>query len=546
MKNRTLKLILVLVSIPYIAACNRGMKAAIGDSDSANATNPSLDLNAALADIDAVPLNNSSFPRVSFQSNLDADFGDVAKVFDLGESIMNKALWPVVSCDRVGTSLDLRAKNKQYRCGELPVGKILDNNRKEAFVFDFEGLSGKSNGVKYKVEEATIPLILSRHQKSARAQLLKLDTNRDEQIDIEQGITDSIYYRLSPENGTLRSDVCFFSPGLQINSLDQKLTVRAEKKVFIFKLKGKADIHVRPGNISFSSAKVCSSFRSSIINAAGKFKPTFKFEKIAAPHFKDLKIEGLDVNVKVRLSGILKIISGVLKIVGINLEKKIQKKVEASIRSQTKDALATITTKDVNTGQWLEKYVNSELFKGKIVNELEKRTGSSMDTQGPGTEADLSSTIEAACETMADIYPDRLERQFEVLCKNSFVLKLQFFLDNPSDRQKGCYDGFFAAKDREQKPWWTNQCKIRNSLEVVVPNALAPFYNCIMEVVKKPSMLLQPGTCLQELEIADQHLSSHDIQRLLEQARVISKQRDAIKGYRQKIEDKYKQFIQRL
>jgi hypothetical protein len=548
------KLTLTLSAL-MLTACNKGMQSAGGSSSAGGSggggggTAQTYDLQSALEKIDAVPVQSSAGPaKVSFQANLNADFGDAAKILNGGEKLVKAAMWPV-DCARVGTILDLRPENKQYECGEVPYGKILDNKRKEVFVFDFEGLNGKENGVEYRVSKATIPLILMRDQQAGSSSLVKLTTNKLEGVSIPQEIMESIYYRLSPENGTLRSDICAFIPGLELGSTEQKVTVHAQKKVlWIIKLKGSADIHVQPGTMSFKSAKVCSTFRSSAINTAGKFKPWFRFEKIAAPEFENLKFKGLDVNVKVNLSGILKIISSILKIVGFNLEKKIAKMVEEAIVKETGSTIEKVTKNDIETGKWLEKYVNAELFKGKVVNELEKKTGPSMDAGGPGSEADLSAQIEAACKFMAQAYPGaHLENQFEQLCRSSFQIKLQFFIDNPADRAKGCYDAFFAADEAKSNPWWKKGCKIRNTLEVIAPAPLAPFYDCVITMITdSPKAFLTANACKDELDLAKAHLSTLDIAQLVELARVVQNQRAALKDYKEKIDEKYQDWLAQL
>lgn len=545
-----LRLFLIFIAV-LISACNHKLgedpasSSAVPANEPSNADSGAVELQAALDNLGAIPVVDSSgIDKVKFHSDMDMSYRDVTRVLKAGERLTKAALWQVKDCADAGGSSDPRSRVKQYLCGEIPYGNILDRNKKALYVLNFEGLSGKSNGVSYRVESETIPIWLSRHQKAADDGIESLSAKGYQKIKVEDGILDNLYYRLAPQGGGLRSDICFFSPGLEISSPEQKLTIHAEKRVWFIKLKGRANIYVNPGKLSFAKAKVCSAFKSEMAVSGGKLQPKFSLLKMQAPVFTDLKHHGLAVDVDVHFSGILRLVAGVLKIVGINLESKIERAVEKAIAAQADGAVEHVITSEIQSGAWLAKYVSAEIFKGKVVSSLDNKMGTKMEGQGPGSEMDLASSIESACISLSKVHGAKLGSNFQNLCRNSFSIKVGLFLGDQVSRDEGCYEKFFSAQE-DGELWWKNTCRIRTSIEITAPSSLAPLYNCIANsLLANVSGSSAVGDCMQQVDLAHNNLRDTLLDAALDAAGDIAAKRSRLDGYLDLVKQKYRSLLQ--
>lgn len=535
---RLKNVVFLSVAVALTAGCGQSFKAQKATPESYQT--PSKDLKKFLVNSQAVSLSpreaelfglESSLPAVRFNTSLDVEFGDIARALRLGEKLARVAGWKVTDCST--PSPDFRSYEKRYSCDEIPFGDIQDSQNKLVENFVIDPMSGTENSVSYSVTGTTVPLLLKRQQFSAGDGIQHLDTNATKLITVEQDILKNIYYRFSVENGRLYTDVCLFSPGLTLQSSAQNIHVDAKKKVLFISLKGSADVHVDPGTLSFSKAKVCSKFETSITNN----KLDFKFKQIEAPVFTDLAHNGLNIDVDVEFKGILKLLNGLARLLGINIEKKVQERIEARILSAAPEVFEKLKQEDINTGEWLVKYVNGAVFKGNVVKHLEAGLGQANSAQGPGSQIYLNSIVEAGCVLLAKTYNKNLRGDFENICRNSFQVRATFFSDSSTDQAKGCYSSYFSTADANpsngQKPWWNKGCKIRNSFEIIAPEDFAPLYACIREVFETDAQsLANVGACSEEIQWLESRVNDQDFKVFMDRAAIRVKEQK----YREAVE----------
>lgn len=549
-QNDTIRMAILILVASGLTACNKGLQSVQPGEQSSYKSEETVsansDLDEALAALEAVPAEDSEelgFSAVSYQSSFNLKFDGISRVLEVGEKLVRKALWPVWSCQHVGGPFDRRDPKKQYECGEVPYGEILNKDEKLLTVLEFEGLSGKQDGVSYTVSAVNLPIYMSRHQQAASDSILHLDSQSESSFTVREEILDRPFYRLSPEAGHLISNVCLHSPGLSFWSDSTRIHVKAKKKVLFISLKGSADIYVQPGTMSFSKAKVCSSFKTTL----GQQGPKFELVQIEAPELTDLSHTGLEIRVNVKPQGILKIISSIVRLVGINLEKKVEKMLKDKIEEQVKGQIETITKEDIESGQWLVKYVNKDLFEGKVVQELEMGLSPEVESWGPGSELDLTAHLQAGCMALARHARGKWQNRFEVICRNSFELKAYLFLDSEEKRALGCYDHYFSTQDRKrngEKAWWAKSCEIQNRFEVKTAARLAPLYECISTLLQsEPERLLQSGACEKEITYLEELVESSEYYAILAKAQDRAEEaRHNVKLLRQ-VADRYAELV---
>lgn len=262
------------------------------------------------------------------------------------------------------------------------------------------------------------------------------------------------------------------------------------------------------------------------------------------PDFTGLEHKGLKVDADVGLHGILKVIANVAKIVGIDIEKKMEAAIEDKIRSEVKDRVEKIEKQDIQTGRWMEKYLSTSVFRGKLVDQLEVGLNREINRRGPSSNFDMSATIEAGCEALAKNYGSYLGGNFELICRKSFELKAQLLVEAKGNRAKGCYRHYFAASDwranQGEEPWWAEECKIRNHISVTVPQELTPLYACMQDILKtNPKQIFETGTCAGELDYIESHLSAELKSLLKKRAKLKQKLNPYTKEFLDLIRDRF-------
>jgi hypothetical protein len=550
MKSLITHILQITLLTVLVCACGKGFQSGNGlnaglEVDSTTFRTDDYTLAGYLTNLGALPVesDDDDVAKVRYQATIDFNFKNMAKVLEFSEKAAKKGLWPITDCGRVGSGIDLRPTKKQYKCGEVPYGDIVTPLLKKVFEVDFKGLKGEKSGVEYKVSAAKIPIYLDRWQRANIDSIDHLTPRKQNIFEISNDIMDSVFYRFSPQNGHLISNVCIFIPGLTVRSERKEIKVDAEKRMLFLKFKADAEIKVDPGYLVFDKAKVCSSFDITVSNKG----PQIKFLKMESPVFTGLKHAGLKVDADVDLHGILKVIANIAKIIGIDIEEKMEKTIEERIRAEVKGRVEKVEKQDIATGKWLVKYLNAGIFQGKLVDQLELGLDQEINRRGPTSNWDMAATLEAGCAALGKHYGKHLGGNFELICRKSFELKAQLFVEVPGNRKKGCYSHYFAASDwrgvQGQQPWWNQDCKVRNYISVTVPEELTPIYSCIQEILKTRSKdILKIDACSEEVDFVENHLSKELRVLLAARANVKLKAEPYAKDFLKLISERYAEF----
>ncbi len=434
---------------------------------------------------------------VRFYADLDVRFAPVANGIGSAHKAAKEQIWK--DCRNEG-HVDL---NKEYKCGEVPTGKIISRNLKEIMVVPQEGVSGEQNGIEYTVDAVKIPIYMSRHQTSGQGKIRLLDKRSVQNVDIGYGLIDTIFFRLKPNAGTLETEICFFLPGLKVDAEVASTRVKAKKKVLwgLTRLKAEADIRVDFGQMSFDSGEFCAIFYA---KTDENWQTKLEFERLKAPQLKNLRYKGLKVDVNVKPKGILKIITNILKIVGIHLEKKAEKMAREQLKKSIKDEAVEILNGDIKSGKWFYKQVNAEALLKEALPKVEAQINRAFKYLGPSSENYLQTKFRRACEKLADNLSLNSVSEFINFCKINIRIKSHLFLKDRDSEELGCYSHFFRPSVRNElrDKWWARGCKIRNKIEIVATEEFAPLYHCVSNVLNDTNDdNFNVGSCEYELKL---------------------------------------------
>lgn len=472
-------------------------------------------------------IKNSKVEHVTFEKNFGVDYNQVSLVLDFAMDLVRQRFMMLVPCSKVGTSIDLRDDKKQYECGEIPYGDIINANTKKVFEFNVERQKGKTSGVEYSVDGLSIPLFASRKQNSGTASISHLNVGKKVKFKTSTQYLKHSFIKLVPTENELYTSVCSFVPGFRISSSVLKTKGEFKKKHWGFiPLRAEAQVEVDPGYLDFDHAEICGSFKTSISDS---FKPTVELVNVKIPRFANLKNVGLKTKVNVDAKGFLAFINGITKIFGYNIEKKIADAANKSIQDTVKDELDKIREGDVKSGAYFSKIVDAQLFDKIVVKDIDTALKRKLAQNGPGHPINLGHRLEAACLSVGSKLDDALGPLFAKLCRDSFKLDVGLFLTDPVSLEKGCYSHYFnpgARKDKNGKlHWWAKTCEVQNRVSLTVPKLMVPIYDCLAELTRHGNFDDLPDECGPEVEfIVKQIKDSPLIEVLLERAEAIKEQ----------------------
>lgn len=478
-------------------------------SDKQEFQSESDNLNDYLNDINAYPYdqetNQPAIPGdagaevgvVRYYADLDVAFDPIASGLGTADRLAKEQIWE--DC-KAGSNVDT---SKNYKCGEAPMGRIVSQHRKEIMVVEDEGLRGKEKDVKYSVNGVKVPIYLSRHQPSGHAQIRRLDTRSTDKISIGSGLLDTVYFRLKPNGGTLETEICIFLPGIQVETDKASTRAKAEKKILwgATSLKTEGKLTVDFGQMSFDSGEFCTIFYA---KTDENWQTKLDFKKLKAPVFKNLKYEGMKVDVDIKAKGLLKVINKILTIVGINLEKKAEKKAKESIKESIQDKAVEILEGDIKSGKWFYKKVNAEALLREALPKVEAQINNAFKYLGPSSENYLQTKFRRACEVAGAHLKLNKTKEFVESCKTNIRIKSHLFMKDMESEKLGCYNHFFRPEDTEtiKSKWWARGCKIRNKIEIIATEEFAPFYHCVSKVLNATdSGAFDVGSCEYEIDL---------------------------------------------
>lgn len=465
-------------------------------------------------------IKDAKIENVKFEKDFGVDFNQASMVLSFAMDLVRQRFMMLTSCSKVGTSMDLRDDKKQYRCGEIPFGDIINAEQKQAFQFDVERQKGKSQKVEYDVKGISIPIYISRAQKSGRTSISHLNEKKSVEFNTESEYLKSSFIKLVPTDNQLYTSVCTYVPGFRVSSKVLKTSGSFKRKFLFVPLRANAKVEVDPGYLDFDYAEICGTFRTAINS---QLKPELELVNVKIPRFANLKNVGLKSKVDVDTKGFLAFINGFTKIFGFNIEKVIEKKANQAIRDTAKEEINKIKEGDIQSGAWFSKLVDSHLFDKIVVKDIDSELKRRLVQSGPGHSLNLGHRLEAACLSVGSKLGDVLTPLFAKLCRDSFKLEVGLFLTDSVSLQKGCYSHYFNPDSRKDSNgdlrWWAKSCEIQNRISLTVPKLMLPIYDCLSELTRHGNFEDLPEQCGPEVEyIVNQIQDAPIVEELLERA----------------------------
>lgn len=375
----------------------------------------------------------------------------------------------------------------QYRCGEMPFGRIVDAQKKVVFTIPKQNFKGKKGDVRYEMTGQSIPIYVYRNQKPGEITLSFLDDKKVESRDATARLGDDLFLRLAPGGGKLVQDICMNIPGLRGFAQNVAMNGHLRKNMPwpLPDVKAKLKVKVGVGQFDFDGAKICMSLLTEMDERG---LPLVTLRQISEPSFKGFTHQGLKVNASADVGGFWGFINGFLKWFGYDLEKIIAGEVQKAVKAQAAKEIK-VTLQDVRSGKWFREYVNHAQV-AKLVKGLSDRLRAEMRRQGFGR-TQVEQAAQAAC--LAAVTRMGLgaaeTKDLLALCLLAPKIQLEYFLNDRENRERGCYSHFWdirRVKDgRGERRWYLDRCELVNRVRVSVDPQVTPLMKCLLRALSE-------------------------------------------------------------
>lgn len=372
-----------------------------------------------------------------------------------------------------------RKSKSGYFCGELPMGKIVDDGHKSLLSFKLKkGEIKKLNrGAVNLSRDAEFQLLLKRRGRSTQAKISLIEKKRAEDVTIQWRVDRNVFVRTSPHGQSLWTHACLYLPQLEAVIKPQTLYFDGhQKKKFLWKsIKGKftASSDVSVGSITIQEARVCSVFKTTMEGpSVDKLRPKTELVKMGLPEIIKMEVSGLKVtNTKAKLKGTFaKIFSSVLKAVGIaDIPAMIRAEVQTAVKREVNRQLS-VTEAEIRNGTWVRKSFAHLFSESKITKNtaLAFRDG----TRNAFEEArrvpnsfseDCSISLRQASRLIDPTHTTQFCRHLFYDVKFQPFARFQKYID------RGCYDHnfpIFAYPGEPENMTWRSECAVVATLTI--------------------------------------------------------------------------------
>ena len=486
-------------------------------------------------------LEETDFPVdvITYEEQVGIRFKSIAKTFELALGKLKEKIW-IKNCSEVGSSKDNRSASKQYRCGELPIGDIVDESKKRLIQFEVKGQNGSSSGVSYNIDPTSLSIYMDRNQYRSHSTLSLINSKKETDIQVQSKLFGDIYFKNTPHDGVLFTSVCTYLPGGRIFTDIIEVEGSFKKKLWIFSLKGRSYTTIDAGSFSYDHVKACALLSTQIADS-GRLE--VKVVSISKPEFENPKMTGLKTSVRTDASGLLSVINSVTKIFGLNIERSISEKVKEQIDELVGEQFEKLENGDIETGKWIEKYFNSKAVQLKVVDNLNESLKEELASHGPGQSLEFKLNMESLCLGIGEDLGMGREHLID-LCRHSFSIAVKPFITSEEHSELGCYEHYVNSRDRlvldKSLSWWSEKCSIENRVTIKVPPIMARLYSCFTGLMGQVDDVVG-GICHGEIQRLKERFDQGELDRLIERAkqirdRIFSEERE------EKIRKKWEEF----
>lgn len=458
---------------------------------------------------------------VEHEDTLAVPFGPLAQTLQSTQRLALDKIVRTKDCDQVGTNQDTRPERQQYRCGEYPIGIIVDDQWKLLDSMDlgkeFSQDKGKNQFHFKNAKGGAIKLhmFMSRRQSSDKVEINTLREFGKENVELSRRFGLDQYLKLNPKDGALETEACLYGPGVKARASDVRLKGKIRRKdafCFIFCADATAEgtIDIDFGDVEIQSLKACLDLKTQMVNN----KPVVSMTENGEIHFEGIKHKGLKVKANMKATDW---ISKVLEFFGVEVSDMISKAVAKAVKKET-GSVVEINLNKIKSGAYFKEYLHKAKLK-PLVKALNKEIKAAYQEHKP--EERITNLIrDVLCVSSlntTDFSPSE-RRELIKACRVSAKLNVLDFKSDNESRSMGCYKNALpiraTAQDSEKQQQWKQSCVFGVHYALRIEVEMSKLGECMLHawnLNKEPSV-----SCKAELAKLAQEYSEGDLDAYLE------------------------------
>jgi hypothetical protein len=374
-------------------------------------------------------------------------------------------------------------KADHYRCGEIPFGKLMDaedggDKKKLAFTVKIPSQSFNKSGYKGTFPATSFPIHMTRAQISGAPIAEELITEPGEKQISSGYLGKDLYMRLFSKNNQLFTTACIYSPGVKIDAPLQVIKFTAKKDLYLTSLKSDVKTKIQITPFSFESMKSCISLR--VLPKVDGKNITYEAEIIAIEKPTIIGFKKGEIKVDVDVSG-----GNFLgSLVNSFIEDPVSDAIEKAIKDKMSDKVDQFVKKDMQTGDWVRKFLNAS-YHDYLTNNIGKKIREAMSQQYI-PETTMGDSIYKQCNSIVSkisgLDPYR-KAEFAKDCLDFQNITFKSFLADANSTAQKCYVDYTRVTeiDPVTKPKIKAlvDCKFNHTIEFSVKPYLKPLANCL-------------------------------------------------------------------
>jgi hypothetical protein len=426
---------MAILFLTLLAGCGGEMRSA----QKAKSLSSSESTSLGKLDWDDVKINNDN---VELVYDLQIPFGRVYKTVSKVMDLMTPRL-----CESMNST------GQNYRAGEVPCGRIIDNNWKELTVVNIERSESVNSGYNVTVDAFNVPVWLSRTTRQGNYVERDLDVRRDVQKTSSAQFAKDLSLKWTPSNNAVKMEMCMNIPGGTLTAPKFNVNARARKKTWYGHFSTSSGFEVTPGSATWEFGRGC--FEVNYIHAQGMEDSQLVLKTTKAPYLSGVQYKGLNIRIK---DWFWRLVDNIMSIFNASIRKSIIKKFSNSVNN--------MADRDVESGQWFSKVYSDEVLRKQgdklhsRIRQVIQRTGGLMNG------GNVKSLLRDNCRLIKFSKHPLWDQKHQAFC-TSILQNLEISVDplhrDEESQQAGCYDSFaniHATKTASgEDKWWSKKCK---------------------------------------------------------------------------------------
>lgn len=350
--------------------------------------------------------------------------------------------------------------HSKYNGGEVPCGKIIDDQWKELVAFDFEETATVKSGYTITVKPFQFPVWL--HRTSLSGVYTESDLEFKQQIPktSSQKFAQDISVKWTPTGKGLNMGLCLNIPGGRLSAPTRTVYANAKKKTWYGKFSATSGFEITPGSATWEYGRGC--FAIDLDTANLSDVGAVKVVATQAPYLHKLTYSGLKIKIT---NWILRLIDNILSIFNASIKKAVIKKVSSTINQ--------IADKDIETGAWFTQVSADKMLQEQGAKIQAELLDVMQRTNLPMKSLQVKKFLKDKCRLLKFSKSEKWTQKHHVFCADlidDLRIEILPFHRDQSSADKGCYDHYaniHSSKNADGvKKWWAKECKISTRFSI--------------------------------------------------------------------------------